>query len=74
MHRVGEEIRLRLHNLMEETTSIAWTVDGVTVTSGVFTPSKEGNCTVKAMISYPDGSQENLVKIIKVEAGDEQSE
>ncbi|MBR5055676.1 MAG: M6 family metalloprotease domain-containing protein [Bacteroidales bacterium] len=74
VHRVGEEIRLRLHNLMEETTSIAWTVDGVTVTSGVFTPSKEGNCTVKAMISYPDGSQENLVKIIKVEAGDEQSE
>ncbi|MBO4571237.1 MAG: M6 family metalloprotease domain-containing protein [Bacteroidales bacterium] len=70
-HKVGEEIRLRLHNLTEETSSVTWTVDGVAVTGGVFTPEREGNCTVKAVISYPDGSQENLVKIIKVATGDE---
>ena len=70
-HLVGEEIRLRLHNLTEQISGLVWTVDGITVTNGAVTPSKEGNCTVKAVISYPDGSQESLVKIIKVEAGNE---
>lgn len=70
-HHVGEEIRLRLHNLTEEVTSVAWTVDGATVNGAGFTLAKEGNCTVKAVISYPDGSQERIVKIIKVKAAHE---
>lgn len=67
-HRIGQEIRLRLHNLVEEVTDVTWSVNGVKVAGAVYTPDREGNCTIKAVISYPDGSQESLVKIINVVA------
>ena len=70
-HHIGDEIRLRLHNLVEEVSGISWTVDGAAVANDIFVPTKEGPCTVKAVISYPDGSEETLVKTIKVEANEE---
>lgn len=70
-HRVGDEFRLRLHNVAEEMDSVTWYVDGIINTSGVFNFTKEGNCTVKALIAYPDGSEESLVKIIKVHPANE---
>lgn len=70
-HHIGDEIRLRLHNLVEEVSEISWTVDGAAVTNGIFVPDKEGSFTINAVVTYPDGSQESLVKIIKVEANEE---
>ena len=70
-HRIGDELRLRLHNLVEEVSGVSWSVDGISLTNDVFVLTKEGGCTIKAVISYPDGSEETLVKTIKVEANEE---
>lgn len=74
VHKVGEEFRLRLHNVTEDMMSVRWYVNGALNSSGSFRFADEGNCTVKAVISYPDGSEEAIVKIIKVQATDEQTD
>ena len=66
-HHIGEEIRLRLHNLTEDVTSVSWYVNGTANTGGTLTLQNEGSYTIKAVILYPDGSEESIVKKIKVE-------
>lgn len=71
VHRVGDEFRLRLHNVSEDMQSVTWYVNGAVNSSGSFSFAEEGRCTIKAVIAYPDGSEENIVKIIKVQPADE---
>lgn len=70
-HYVGEEIRLRLHNLTEKVASVEWFVNGTANADGIFTIPCEGSYSVKAVIHYPDGSEESIIKKFKVEGNEE---
>lgn len=66
-HHIGEEIRLRLHNMTEDVSSVIWYVNGVVNNEGTLTVQNEGSYSIKAVIHYPDGSEESIVKNFKVE-------
>ena len=62
----GDEMDLRVINLVAKHVSVAWQVDGVPVEGDSICLNKEGKVSIMAIIKYQDGSEEKIYKKVEV--------
>lgn len=65
-YKVGDELRLNILNMVEETDSITWTINGIQCPELIFPFEQAGIYIVMAEIQYIDGSVEILRKRLSV--------
>ena len=61
------ELSLEGNGLGEMPTSISWTIDGTPVSGSSVTLSTAGKHTVKAVLTYSDGSTEDIEQVVQVQ-------
>ncbi len=64
---VGESLDLRVLNLPPDCTGISWTINGKRCSSNRVVLTEAGYNVLEAIITYNDGSKENIYKRISVE-------
>lgn len=65
-YQEGEEMDLRIVNLVEKHVGVEWFVDGMPVDGTSFLPESAGEVEIMALIFYSDGSNERIYKRIQV--------
>lgn len=65
-YKVGEILDLRALNMVEEYSGMEWYINSVRIDACNYELKKQGTFTIEAIIKYNDGSQESIVKKIKV--------
>lgn len=63
---IGDRLDLRVYNLVEEYSSIAWYINGEKLDEEYFIIDEEGYLEIELVIEYKDGSSEKIYKEIHI--------